>query len=369
MNNLIECFNIILNGEKETSKLATKSVRKLIYTVNNRDDDQAILKIVNNAPFEYAKIQEDWRQENFVKALSVIDHIYTKEKNYDILLPWMFQLLQHENGNIRFSVVKIFEFDIAYLSYHLRCEKEEKDKLKSEDADKVLHNLFLNLDHLITSLWKPIYDKYQYIDLMPASPYKSVQMVISVLIDFCGEDYFDDDIPSNISKSDCYFDAMDCLCSNHVNKAIKLLNKSLEIDSHYLPGYVGLSSAYLNIGDMEKHKEYTNKGFDEVKKVYPQWPDCIMWGDIEERSALRIISYKAMLEHKQGNLIEAESLYRLLLKLNPSDNQGARYLIAAMFAGHDPEYVDELIEKGNNAQEWDKLESLLKEQNKKHKFF
>jgi len=62
-------------------------------------------------------------------------------------------------------------------------------------------------------------------------------------------------------------------------------------------------------------------------------------------------------------------LYRLLLKLNPNDNQGIRYLLSALFRGLMPEDVDMMMEKGNRKQDWSELENLLIEENKKHKFW
>ncbi|MDD4409936.1 MAG: hypothetical protein PHW52_04790 [Candidatus Pacebacteria bacterium] len=367
MDSIKKCFNIILEGEKEESRLAARTLRKILHSAGNRDEKfQSIGKIMNEAPFEYAKIVEAWRQENFVIAISVIDFLSNEEKDFDSLFPWRFQLLQHPNGNIRFATVKMFERDIRYLTYHIRFPEYEHGKEKSERADNILNTLFLSLDRLLPKLWKPGYGRYKYIDFMPASPYKSTQMVMSKLRECLSPD---ESMDSQRLKDDYYFDAMDCLCEGEDVEAVRLLNKTLEMDNHYLPGFVGLISAYLGIRDMDKYREYVNTGFDEVKRIYTEWPDKILWGDIEERSILRIICYKAQLEHVLGNLEEAEILYRLLLRLNPNDNQGVRYLIAAMFAGFSPDYINELMEEGNRKQDWDKLEEIFEEQNRKHDFY
>mgnify|MGYP001599458901 CR=1 FL=1 len=171
------------------------------------------------------------------------------------------------------------------------------------------------------------------------------------------------------TKDDYYFDAMDALNADNTDAAIRLLKKTFEIDEHYLAGFVGMAAAYLEKGNLDKHHKYVNEGFDEVKKIYPQWPERIEWGIIEHRPALRLVCYKAILEHHAGRLQEAERLYRLLLKLNPWDNQGARYLLAGMFAGKSADYIDELTDEGNAKQDWSKMENLLIEQNDKHHFW
>ncbi|BFT94154.1 MAG: hypothetical protein MNSN_06860 [Minisyncoccus archaeiphilus] len=179
-----------------------------------------------------------------------------------------------------------------------------------------------------------------------------------------------DDIYSTGSiKDDYYYDAMDYLFEGDADEAIRLLKKALKMDEHYLAGYVGMASSYLKKKDMKEYKKYVERGFEEVKAVYPEWPTECRWGVMSNRPALRLICYKAMLEHSLGNLAEAESLYRLLLKINPHDNQGVRYLISAMFAGFGPEYADELTEEGNRKQDWSRLEKLFLEQNKKHDFW
>ncbi len=372
MNTIKECFNIILKGGREESRAAARKVKKILYSNSGEEGQGKYLDIknaVNEAPFEYINISEEWRQENFVMAISVIYFLRDKEIDYDLFFSWMLQLLQHGNGNIRYAAVRMLETDIGPLTFHIRCPEYKHSKEKCEKADNVLHSLFLNLNRLSSSLLKPEYKRYKYIDSLPTSPYKSVQMVLSSLRESYNEEYFESFIPSNKSKDDYYFDAMDYLCEGNADHAIKLLNKAMELDKHYLAGYFGLASAYLEKGDMKSHEKYVNEGFAEVKKIYPKWPDECSWGILENRPVLRLICYKAALEHSLGNLKEADQLYRLLLRLNPCDNQGVRYLIAAMFAGFKPDYTDELMDKGNKKQDWSELEDLLKEQNEKHKFW
>ena len=77
----------------------------------------------------------------------------------------------------------------------------------------------------------------------------------------------------------------------------------------------------------------------------------------------------AIYYHENKNKKEAEKLYKLLLKMNPNDNQGIRYLLAALYADKPPKIVSELIDKGNALQDWSELEELLEQENKKYKFW
>lgn len=196
MNTIKECFNTILNGGKEESRQAARRVRKLVYSssVEGREKYKEIAALVRTAPENYVRISEDWRQENFVIAISVIYFLHDMEAQPDFLFPWLFQLLQHQNGYIRHAAVKMISHEIGPLTVHLRFPGDKsilKDRLKPEQADNILHSLFASLNGLLSALWQPKYKRYKYIDSLPASPYKSVQMVLFELEDSCGKKYID----------------------------------------------------------------------------------------------------------------------------------------------------------------------------------
>ena len=195
MNTIEECFDTILRGNKSDSRLAARNVRKLVYSsaASNKDKYEDIATLVKTAPDSYEKISEDWRQENFVMAVSVIYFLHDREDKPDFLFPWLFQLLQHQNGYIRHAAVKMICHEIGPLTYHLRFpgEKSSFHKFTSEDADMILHSLFTSLNGLLSVLWQPKYKKYKYIDSLPASPYKSAQMILAELEESCGKKYID----------------------------------------------------------------------------------------------------------------------------------------------------------------------------------
>lgn len=192
MKTFIELFSIILIGDKEASRQAAREVRKLVYSSSDQYKD--IKSIIENAPAEYQKIIDDWRQENFVMAISVMYFLHGEEKQPDFLFPWLFHLIQHPNGYIRHAAVRMLQNEIGPLTVHIRCPGHEPGyfgKLTSEQSDFILHALFVNLNILSSILRKPEYKKYKYIDSLPVSPYKSVQMVLADLEDYCGEEYLD----------------------------------------------------------------------------------------------------------------------------------------------------------------------------------
>ena len=196
MNTIKECFDTILRGDKEKSRLAARGVRKLVYSssASGREKYEEIAALVRTAPENYLCISEDWRQENFVMAISVIYFLHDRENQPDFLFPWLFQLLQHSNGYIRHAAVKMISHEIGPLTVHIRFPGDKSilgDRLKPEQAYNILHSLFVSLNGLLTALWQPKYKIYKYIDSLPPSPYKSVQMVLAELDESCGKKYID----------------------------------------------------------------------------------------------------------------------------------------------------------------------------------
>jgi len=193
MNTFTECFKTILTGEKVESRKAARQVRKLLYSSSNdrsRYDD--IRPLINKAPVEYAKISEDWRQENFVMAISVLYFLHHRESEPDFLFPWLFDLLQHDNGYIRHAAVRMFDNELGPLTYHIRCPDRLYNQSTADKADHILFELYANLQGLINNLSKPFFNRYKLIASLPTGPFKSVQMVMGQLADDCGDKYVKD---------------------------------------------------------------------------------------------------------------------------------------------------------------------------------
>jgi hypothetical protein len=168
-------------------------VRKLLYrSQGDREKFEEIHHLVKTAPKNYALISEEWRQENFVMAISVIYYLHDRKEQPDFLFPWLFQLLNHSNGVIRYAAVRMISNEIGSLTVHIRCPGDKSismDRLKPEQADNILCSLFANLNKLLAALWQPKYKRYKYIDSLPTSAYKSVQMVLAELKAFCRQKY------------------------------------------------------------------------------------------------------------------------------------------------------------------------------------
>ena len=166
-----------------------------------------------------------------------------------------------------------------------------------------------------------------------------------------------------------YYDAMERLNAGDIKTAKKYLDKAIKLDADYVEVYVGMTAMYRQKRNRKKEMEYADLAFEKTRKKFPVWPENMIWRIINNRQYLRAICDKATTSHHAKNLKEAEKSYRLILKLNPNDNQGERYLLAGLFAGLDPQDIDDMFDEGNESQNWDKLGTLLEEQNEKHNFW
>lgn len=193
MTTIKQCFKVILRGNEEQSRAAARQVRKLVYSSQDRSIYVDIKRQVNTAPKQYAKIKEDWWQENFVVAISVIYFLHDREAEPDWLFPWLFELLEHNNGDIRYAAVRMIENELGPLTVHIRCPEMKfgRSHIKPEQADKILFSMCMTLNLLLHKLEKPPYRKYKYISSLPSGPYKSAQMVLGRMNDYCGEGYLE----------------------------------------------------------------------------------------------------------------------------------------------------------------------------------
>ncbi|HEX8946941.1 MAG TPA: hypothetical protein VF829_01880 [Candidatus Paceibacterota bacterium] len=172
-------------------------------------------------------------------------------------------------------------------------------------------------------------------------------------------------------KNELYYDAME-LCSmdnKKAREALQLLKRALKLDGVYVQTYIGFASAYSALGDKKKMEAAIKTAFEKTREMFPKWPKRLPWGILENRAPMRAIQYRADLHWHDQEYEQAIELFRLLLRMNPNDNQGVRYEIAALYAGLTGEDINRMTDEGNEKQDWSEQENLVAEQNAKHRFW
>lgn len=130
-----------------------------------------------------------------------------------------------------------------------------------------------------------------------------------------------------------YYDGLEAIRDRRFEDAGRAFREATSLNPGFPGGYEGLAIVAKEQGKEAEARKLTNLAFEKVLAAYPTWPRRLAWGEVENRPILRIIQLQAMLYHDDGNRKGAKELYDLLLKLNPSDNQGVRYLLAALRKG------------------------------------
>ncbi|MCF7820520.1 MAG: hypothetical protein K9M44_03575 [Candidatus Pacebacteria bacterium] len=288
----------------------------------------------------------------------------------------------HSNGQIRQQTVKIgrsfiYSFTFAEKEKHtvyiisfvkkiitLIYKYEVKNKEEIEREKPCQYKSLMFLLEEITS-------DYFLENFVKSEPLK--KQILGLLDNFYDEYFYDDFTPSFDSsspekKEDIYYDAMEMLNFGDWQRARRLLEEGLKEYSDYIELYVGLASVFRFINDDKNLEEIVETGFKKLKERFPEWPKEMFWGYLSNRQFLRMIDFKALVCFKKGDKKQAEELYGLLLKLNPGDNQGARYYLAGLYENISPEEVDNMSDLANKKQNWEYLENLVYRQNKKYGF-
>lgn len=176
-------------------------------------------------------------------------------------------------------------------------------------------------------------------------------------------------MPLKKSKEDYFYDAWDHIDEGNTDKAIRTFKKALEIDDEYVDAYHGLGCVYF-FEDIEKSKEYYQKAYELTKKYFnDKWPEILEWGFLENRQYLRSIHSWGLVLWRENKFDEAKELFILLLRLNKGDNQGARYLVAAILKGLSWDEFGKIEERCMETGDYTDQEKLFEEQNKTHKFY
>ncbi len=314
---------------------------------------------------------------SFIKTLKLICLRYGFEK-YKFLSDFLLKAIQNDNGNLRYAVVKDFKYLVPdYFIMKNKNEYYEELKLVYFKSVDIVNDLLVKYN-------KPEYLKFDYVNDLPPSIYKSLEQVLNVMlrrkkVEDMYKKYLSNkksetflsnyNLKGQKDKWELYYDAMDLLNEHAYKAAVILLKRAIEIDPEFVAAYVGLVASYEDMKNKRQMNKFIDIGFQLTKLKFPKWPKRLLWGETDNRQYFRAIFYKANQLHIRKDYKEAEKLYKLLLQFEPNDNIGARYSLAGLYEGLTPEEVDGLFKKSNEEQNWQPLENLLQRQNKIHNFF
>lgn len=149
---------------------------------------------------------------------------------------------------------------------------------------------------------------------------------------------------------DAYYD----LCERYNGRNAKTIKKQLrgliEKDADFLDSYLLLHEILQDEGKLEEAEAVLDQAFQRAIKLIAdrkgQWPDELRWGWLENRHIIRTIVNKAISLWGEKKNDEALDLFRKILRTNPNDNPGVRYLILGILMGMSYSKFDKHFDRG-----------------------
>ena len=164
------------------------------------------------------------------------------------------------------------------------------------------------------------------------------------------------------TKEDYYYDGQEWLEEGASAKARRCFRKALEMDDEYVDACNGLGCSYFDTRPKTAREWYQRAYGMTIRHFKGRLPARIEWGILENRQYLRAMHGLGLLKWREGDTKGAMGLFALMLELNPNDNQGARYLMAALHEGLSWEAVPD-------SDDCKAMEAMFQRQNAKHGFF
>jgi tetratricopeptide (TPR) repeat protein len=84
-------------------------------------------------------------------------------------------------------------------------------------------------------------------------------------------------------------------------------------------------------GDWEQAENLYQKAIQLAEPEVKDIPKGGFWGILESRPYMRAMNGLGLTAWKNGRIDEAIGIFKRMLKLNPNDNQGVRYLMGPLF--------------------------------------
>ena len=109
--------------------------------------------------------------------------------------------------------------------------------------------------------------------------------------------------------------------------AAKLFRRALELDPQHADAHNHLGIVGLEARKLKAAEQHFRAAIDGGQRHLERDGAEVHWGFVENRPYLRGLANLALVLVEQKKWAEALAIHRQMLKLNPNDNQGVRYLI------------------------------------------
>jgi tetratricopeptide (TPR) repeat protein len=134
--------------------------------------------------------------------------------------------------------------------------------------------------------------------------------------------------PSQLDSADDIFDeGMEHWWDGDRRSALKVFRRALEIDPRHADAHNHLGIASLDARKLKVAEQHFRAAIDGGERRVERDGAHVPWGMIENRPYLRALANLALVLAEQRRWPEALAIHKQMLRLNPDDNQGVRWLI------------------------------------------
>lgn len=252
------------------------------------------------------------------KVMPVPGEIFTLE----VERSWRFGHTDYAKGRIVGTVLDISRLELPPLGVrdHGQRSPEEEAWLYEEDPS-------------------PLYSR-----IRAAGPRRVFEM----------EQVLPEDVVELQWEEDPILEAVELTDASALYEAEDLLSELLSADLRCLDAHAHLGIFQFNSalrGGLERAERHFRVGvaLGEMALGRPvlEFPDLLPWGLLDNRPFLRCVNGLGLCLWRGGDLETAGAIFRHLVWLSPSDNLGARFVVAA-------------LERGRSWEEWQERERRLR---------
>ena len=144
------------------------------------------------------------------------------------------------------------------------------------------------------------------------------------------------------------YDGWELTNDGYYREAKKKFKEVLKMDPEFVDAYNGLGSIAIEGYKWKTAGKYYRKAYDlTVEHFGGKLPREIIWGELHNRQYLRSMHGLGLVLWGLGKTEEALQIFKKMLRLNPMDNQGIRFIIPEIEKGKScEEYIEEAKEDG-----------------------
>ncbi|OHD64482.1 MAG: hypothetical protein A2176_05970 [Spirochaetes bacterium RBG_13_51_14] len=128
-------------------------------------------------------------------------------------------------------------------------------------------------------------------------------------------------------------DGWEALGANDTQEAKSLFQMAIKLAPNSADAYNGLADIAWRAGNMKSAEEYYRQAYEKAKQnLKTENPKAFYWwGELDTRPYMRARQGLGFVFLETGRFDQAILEFKELLKRNPNDNQGIRYLVAPIY--------------------------------------